>query len=206
MPALILALATLSGLLLAEAQPALASCAAPATLAENAARAVAVVHGTVTATTAGAATVRVDRVLKGAVAPTITVFLGPARPAGAVGIGAVSSVDYPAKVGTEHVFYAIRGDDGQLETNACIGSHPGAPSADENAYFGAAGSPPETAGPPAAVDAAATTPAPEAPAVAGVGAVWPLLSGLIIVAVSLVAALQARRARTRLGGGAGIPR
>jgi len=114
-----------------------ASCAAPATVAENAGRAVAVVHGTVTEISGGAVVLRVGRVLKGGAGPEIRAFVGPARGGTAI----ATSVDYAASVGTEHVLYLIRGEDGQLETNACIGSHPGAPGAEELAYFGA-GAPP----------------------------------------------------------------
>jgi hypothetical protein len=120
--------------------PAAASCAPPTPVADNAARAVAVVHGTVTDVGPGSLTLRVDRVLKGSVGGTIVAFVGPGR-GGAGGTAVATSVDYAATVGTEHVLYIIRGDDGQLETNACIGSHAGPPNAEETAHFGAGTTP-----------------------------------------------------------------
>ena len=119
------------------ATPAAASCAPPAPIAENAARAVAVVYGAVTGAESGAVILRVDKVLKGQVATPLRVFLGPSRGGGA-GPVAITSVDYgPAQVGSDHVLYVVRGSDGQLETNACIGSHAGPPDSGEVTYFGA---------------------------------------------------------------------
>lgn len=146
----LLAVLAAAALLVAFARPAAASCAPPAPVAENAGRAVAVVYGTVTSGDYSRATVRVDRVLKGSVGSTVTTYLGPMRGGGA------SSIDYTAGVGTDHVLYLVRGADGQLETNACIGSHPGAPTAEENAYFGAGSAPSGTS--------ATAAPSPTGPA------------------------------------------
>jgi hypothetical protein len=116
------------------ASPAAASCAPPAPVAENAGRAVAVVYGTVTASERGAITLRVDRALKGQLDSPVRVLLGPSR-VSIPGIAVATSIDYRATVGSDHVLYLIRGSDGQLETNACIGSHPGPPDAAELTFF-----------------------------------------------------------------------
>lgn len=129
-----------TGLMLLGGAHAVASCAPPAPVAENAARAESVIYGTVTSLSDGAATMRVDRVLKGSAAGTITVWLGPGR-GGSAGTAVATSVDYTAAPGTDHVLYLIRGTDGQLETSACIGSHAGPPTAEEQTYFGAGGAP-----------------------------------------------------------------
>lgn len=172
------------------ASPAAASCAPPASVSENAGRAVAVVYGTVTDAGGGTITLHVDRVLKGSAGGTVTVNVGPGRdPDGAGGTAVATSVDYDAKVGSDHVLYLIEGEDGQLETNACIGSHAGAPTAEEVAYFGAATSP----GP------ATPTPAPEiqrdvTPVPAGPDPVWPALVIVLLVAmISLMLGMRARR-------------
>jgi hypothetical protein len=120
--------------------PAAASCAPPATVAENAGRATAVVYGTVTDAGGGAVTVRVDRVLKGQVGATVRAFVGPGRGGGG-GTAIATSVDYAGGVGSDHVLYITRAADGQLETNACNGSHAGPPKPAELAYFGAGTSP-----------------------------------------------------------------
>lgn len=146
----LLAMLVAVALLAAFASPAAASCAPPAPVAENADRAVAVVYGTVTSGDSSRVTVRVDRVLKGSVGSTVTTYLGPTRGGGA------SSIDYTAGVGTDHVLYLVRGEDGQLETNACIGSHAGPPTAEENAHFGAGSAPSGTS--------ATAAPLPSAPA------------------------------------------
>lgn len=160
--------------------PAAASCAARAPTAENAARAEAVVYGTVTDASAGAVTLRVDRVLKGQVGTGVRVFLGPGRG------GSVTSVDYPdlgtrVDVGSTHVIYIVRGADGQLETNACIGSHPGPPDPSEVSFFGltATGAPPATSTPSAtsAPDVEPVAPVPAAAATAP----WAALAIAVIV-------------------------
>jgi hypothetical protein len=120
---------------LAQATPVAASCAPPASIADNAARASAVVHGTVTDTGQGAFTLGIDQVFKGQVGTPLRIFVGPSRGA------ALTSVDYSAASGSNHMLYLIRGTDGELETNACIGSHPGPVTPDELAYFRVAISP-----------------------------------------------------------------
>jgi hypothetical protein len=125
--------------MLGGASPAAASCAPPVTVAENAARAVAVVYGTVTASSGSALTIRIDRVLKGDIQTPARVFVGPARGGGLAPV--VTSVDYPATVGSDHVLYVVRGSDGELETNACVGSHAGRPNDNETAFFGAGTAP-----------------------------------------------------------------
>lgn len=137
-------------LLTASARPAVASCAPPATVAENAERAETVVYGTVTGQGPGSVTLRVDSVLKGSAPQVLGVFVGPGR-GGSAGQTVMTSVDYDAPPGTSHVLYLIRGEDGQLETSACIGSHAGAPTAEETARFGP-GTAPTAAGPDPAGD------------------------------------------------------
>jgi hypothetical protein len=131
-------LATFTALLVAG--PAAASCAPPAPVSENAGRAVAVVYGVVTSVEPGALVLQVDRVLKGQAPRSIRVFVGPGRPR-VPGTAVATSVDYPglggpAAVASDHVLYLFHGPDGQLETNACSGSHPGAPDGAELAFFG----------------------------------------------------------------------
>lgn len=116
------------------ASPAAASCAPPAPVADNAGRAVAVVYGTVTASDRGAITLRVDRALRGQVGSPVRVLLGPSR-VNIPGIAVATSIDYAATVGSDHVLYLIRGSDGELETNACNGSHAGPPNAAELTFF-----------------------------------------------------------------------
>lgn len=120
-------------------RPAAASCAPPVTVAENASRADAVVHGTVAGVNGRELSVRVARVLAGSVATTIRVRVGPDIGGG---FGA-TSVDYKASPSTEHVLYltVVSGD--LYETNECNGTHPGAPTAEERVHFGE-GTAPET--------------------------------------------------------------
>lgn len=170
--------------------PADASCAPPAPLAENAARAVAVVYGRVTAEGSGSVTLRIDRVLKGTVTSPLTVFLGPTRPSPG-GPMSFTSVDYRAERGTDHVLYLIRGADGQVETNACIGSHAGPPTDEESAFYGAAVSPAAgTQAPQSQVTPApqAATEAPIAPgaAPAFVGSAWQALLALALLGAVLL--------------------
>lgn len=161
--------------------PAAASCAPPAPVADNAARAVAVVHGTVTRVGDGSLTLRVDRVLKGSVGGTVVVFVGPGR-GGAGGTSVATSVDYAAAVGSDHVLYLIRGDDGALETNACIGSHAGPPNAAETALFGAGTSPGPATG-TALPETAGGTPSP--------GPIEPIWPALVVLVGAGLAALVA---------------
>lgn len=140
--------------------PAAASCAPPATVTENAGRATAVVYGTVTDAGSGAVTLRVDRVLKGQVGATVRAFVGPGRGGGG-STAIATSIDYAASVGSDHVLYLARAADGQLETNACNGSHAGPPSPAELAYFGAGTAPGGGSTTPAPVTAP-ETPVPAA--------------------------------------------
>ena len=135
------------------ASPAAASCAAPAPVADNAGRAVAVVYGTVTASGGGAITLRVDRALKGEVGSPVRVHLGPSR-VSIPGIAVATSIDYRATVGSDHVLYLIRGSDGQLETNACNGSHAGPPDPYELGFFGSSTSTATSSPAPGALTAA----------------------------------------------------
>lgn len=120
----------------ASAQPAYASCAQQ-TLSEQAAHAEVVVFGTVTSirTTFAAASpvimFRPERVLKGTLTKSVQVYLGPTHG------GAVTSVDYRAASPEEHTLYLRDAHDGSYETDACSGSHDGAPSSAEQQLLGA---------------------------------------------------------------------
>lgn len=175
------------------ASPAAASCAPRAATPENAARAELVVYGTVTDTSTGALTLRVDRVLKGQVGGSVRVFVGPGRG------GSVTSVDYPdigarANVGSDHVLYVLRAADGQLETNACVGSHPGPPDPSEATFFGLAAT-----GAPSAIStpSAATTPGVEpvvpAPADATAGPWAALVIAMIVISFATLSIARRRR-------------
>ncbi len=172
--------------LLVFSSPAAASCPGPAPIQENAARAEAVVYGTVTQVSAsavtdvsaGAATLRVDRVLKGQVGSSVRVF----------GIAGLTTIDYRAELGSDHVLYLARRADGQLETNACVGSHAGPPDASEGAFFGLLSS----SGPPRA------TPSPDVEdMVAALSVIGPLVGALIlaIIVIGFATHLTARRRR-----------
>lgn len=190
----IAAILALAALLAAGARPALASCAPPATVAENAARAEAVVYGTVTGGGQGSVTLRVEKVLKGSAPQSLAVFVGPGRGSGG-GQTVITSVDYEAPPGTDHVLYLIRGADGQLETSACIGSHAGAPTAEESAHFGP-GTAPTAAGPDPAGDPSGTVRTPLAlePALALAAL------GLLALAAAAVAVVLRRRLVPRRTG------
>ena len=115
---------------------ALASCRPPV-LADQIARADVIVYGTVTETrqtfapAGGTIGFRPERVLKGTLTSVVEVHLGPSRG------GAVTSVDYTAATrGEGHTLYLRRADGGAYETDACSGSHPGAPTADEEKALG----------------------------------------------------------------------
>ena len=142
-----------------------------------------VVHGSVTGTSGGAITVRVDRVLKGNTGPEVRVFVGPGRGGPGPAVSA-SSVDYAAGVGTDHVLYVIKGEDGQMETNACIGSHPGGPTPDESAFFGAGTSPGPGGGAPGLVIDIGASPEPR----------W--IAVVLAVALAVVGAIVVRRRRS----------
>jgi len=116
---------------------ALASCA-QLDLAAQIAGAELIATGTVTETrqtfapAAGVIKFRPDRLFKGTLTREVQVYLGPGRG------GAVTSVDYAAVVrGERHTLYLRDAGDGSYETNACSGSHVGAPTAEEEKLFGA---------------------------------------------------------------------
>jgi outer membrane lipoprotein SlyB len=167
------------------AAPAAASCAPPTTVAENANRATAVVYGTVTDAGGGAVTLRVDRVLKGQVGATIRAFVGPGRGGGG-GTPVATSIDYSAAAGSDHVLYLMRVADGQLEANACNGSHAGPPDPAELAFFGNSTSP----------SAPSVTPGPavgEALPGVQIASIWPAAAIVLLGGATLIA-LRRRRA------------
>jgi hypothetical protein len=153
--------------------PALASCV-QTTIVQRAALAEAVVYGTVTQTrqtfaaAGGVIRFRPERFLKGTLPGEVEVYLGPSRG------GAITSVDYGAATrGEAHTLYLRPAGDGGWQTDACSGSHAGAPTAEETTFFGAG-----TAAPPIA-------PTDNTPLALG---------ALAIAVVALAAALYARGA------------
>jgi hypothetical protein len=132
------------------ASPALASCV-QATVAEHAALAEVVVYGTVTeirqtfAPASGVIRFQPERFLKGTFAGEVEVFLGPTKG------GPITSVDYEAYVrgggdrAPAHTLYLRSAGNGAWQTDACSGSHVGAPTPEENTLFGTG-----TSAPPAA--------------------------------------------------------
>jgi hypothetical protein len=152
--------------------PALASCV-QATVAERAELAEVVVYGTVTETrqtfaaAGGVIRFRPERFLKGTLPGEVEVYLGPTKG------GPITSVDYEAvRNGEAHTLYLRSAGSGSWQTDACSGSHVGAPTSEESAVFGAG-----TAAPP-------STPKENLPLA---------LVALTIVLVTLAAALIARR-------------
>lgn len=124
---------------------AAASCV-QTTVAERAAMAEVIVYGTVTETrqtfapAGGTIRFQPQRFLKGSLPGEVEVYLGPTRG------GAVTSVDYQAVVrGEAHTLYLRSAGNGAWQTDACSGSHVGAPLVEENAFFGTG-----TSAPPAA--------------------------------------------------------
>ncbi|MBM4435180.1 MAG: hypothetical protein FJ028_08790 [Chloroflexi bacterium] len=75
-------------------------------------------------------------VLKGSAPARIGVALGPEVGGGRGPVG-VTSVDHSAKPGEDHTLCPRQNAPGGYATDACAGSHPGAPTAEEAAYFGA---------------------------------------------------------------------
>jgi len=125
--------------------PALASCI-QMTVAERAAMAEVVVYGTVTETrqtfapASGVIRFRPERLLKGTLPGEVEVYLGPTKG------GAITSVDYEAaQRGQAHTLYLRTAGGGSWQTDVCAGSHAGAATAEETAFFGAG-----TAAPPVA--------------------------------------------------------
>ena len=113
---------------------ATASCVEP-NLADQVARADVIAYGTVIRPAAlpffppaRQVRFRVERVLKGTGYPEMEVAIGP-------GGSAATSVDYQADDGTAHTLYLRRTGDAYA-TDACSGSHPGQPNADETALLG----------------------------------------------------------------------
>jgi hypothetical protein len=134
-----LAVFALAGVLLTTgfAATGLASCVGP-NLADQIARADVVAYGTVVRPIglplfppARTIKFRVDRVLKGTAQLEMDVTIGP-------GGTAVTSVDYQADDGTAHTLYLRRTGDA-FATDACSGSHPGQPNAEETALLGEGG-------------------------------------------------------------------
>ena len=120
------------------ASVAIASCA-QLDLAAQVAGAEVVVVGTVSETrqtfaaAGGVIKFRPERMLKGTLTKEVQVYLGPTH-----GGNGVTSVDYTAVVrGERHTLYLRDAGDGSYETNSCSGSHPGAPTADEEKLLGA---------------------------------------------------------------------
>jgi len=117
--------------------PALASCV-QTTVSERATLAEVVVYGSVTETrqtfapAGGVIRFRAERFLKGTLPGEVEVYLGPAHG------GALTSVDYEAvRRGEAHTLYLRSAGNGSWETNACSGSHVGAPTAEETSILGA---------------------------------------------------------------------
>jgi len=125
--------------------PALASCV-QTTVTERAALAEVVVYGTVTETrqtfapASGVIRFRPDRFLKGTLPGEVQVYLGPTKG------GAITSVDYSAVIrGEGHTLYLRGAGNGAWLTDACAGSHVGAPTAEEASFFGTGTAAPPTA-------------------------------------------------------------
>ena len=140
-------------------------------------------YGTVTDASAGAVTLRIDRVLKGQIGSSFRVFYGPGREVGG------TSIDYRPDLGSDHVLYIVRGADGQLETNVCIGSHPGPPDASEVTFFGVSSS----SAAPSATSTPAVEPVVPAPVVSA-PAMWAAVI-LATVVVGFATLLTVRRRR-----------
>jgi hypothetical protein len=151
--------------------PALASCV-QTTAAERAALAEVVVYGTVTETrqtfapASGVIRFRPDRFLSGILPGEVEVYLGPTKG------GAITSVDYSAVIrGEAHTLYLKVAGNGAWQTDACAGSHVGAPTAEEASIFGAG-----TVAPPSTPKDNTTL----------------ALGALVIAAIALVGAVFAR--------------
>lgn len=116
------------------ASPAQASCLQE-TVADQIGRAEVIAYGTLTgirmtfAPASPVVTFRPDRVLKGTLSASVEVFFGPTHG------GAITSVDYAGAPPETHTLY-LRSAGGSYETDACSGSHSGAPTADEERLLG----------------------------------------------------------------------
>lgn len=111
------------------------SCAA-LSIAELAELADVVVYGTVTeirpavAPEIGVVRFRVERVFKGTPLGEIEVAIGPSG-------DPIWSTDYVVtQRGSTHTLYLSSADNDPWKTDVCSGSHPGAPTSEETAYFG----------------------------------------------------------------------
>ena len=116
------------------------------TVSERAALAEVVVYGTVTETrqtfaaAGGVIRFRPERFLKGTLPGEVEVYLGPTKG------GAITSVDYEAaRRGEAHTLYLRSAGDRSWQTDACSGSHVGAPTAEETSFFGAGSAAPPNA-------------------------------------------------------------
>ena len=123
---------------------AAASCV-QTTVAQQAALGEVVVYGTVTETrqtfapASGVIRFLPQRLLKGALPGEVEVYLGPTKG------GAITSVDYTAVIrGEAHTLYLRSAGDGNWQTDACSGSHVGAPTAEEISFFGSGTAAPPT--------------------------------------------------------------
>jgi hypothetical protein len=127
----------------AASSPALVSCV-QTTVVDRASLAEVVVYGTVTETrqtfapASGVIRFRPERFLKGTLTGEVEVYLGPTKG------GAITSVDYEAaRRGEAHTLYLRSAGNGSWQTDACSGSHVGAPNPEETSFFGAgSGAPP----------------------------------------------------------------
>jgi hypothetical protein len=116
--------------------PAAASCV-QMSISERAALPDVVVYGTVTETrqtfapAGGVIRFRPERFLKGTLSGEVEVYLGPTKG------GAITSVDYVAvRRGEAHTLYLRSAGNGSWQTDACSGSHVGAPTAEDTSFFG----------------------------------------------------------------------
>ena len=159
-----------------------ASCAAPEPAAQRAARADAVVWGTVSGGggrpgEGRTLMVSVKTVYKGSVPDRISVRVGPEIPGLGPGQTGATSVDYSAAPGTSHTFYLKQHAPAGFSTDACSGSHEGEPTAEELAVLGA--------------------PRPPAGGAGGPGSITDLDRGLAAGAIVLVLALTYLAFRSR---------
>lgn len=148
---------------------AAASCRPPV-LAEQAERANLVAFGHLSGDR-----LAIRQVLKGQASETIQVRLRPER-------NVVTSVDYMPKDDTDQTLY-LRRDGSEYVTDACSGSHEGAPTAEERAFFGV-GEPPVATGGEATTDI-------------GVAASTGLVLALAALAVSAFALFVVLRSRRK---------
>jgi len=116
------------------------------TVSERAALAEVVAYGTVTETrqtfapASGVIRFRPERFLKGTLTSEVEVYLGPTKG------GAITSVDYEvARRGEAQTLYLRSAGDGSWQTDACSGSHAGAPNPEETSFFGAGSAAPPSA-------------------------------------------------------------